>query len=417
MPSREQSRVIHQEEFLSFFSSLLDYQLTEQPFQYISSHQKISLLHLSCGTKFQTTISKFWKEGTRCPNSACFQEKRVSHLRKSDRFFEMFTAGKYKLLEKDFQYKNKKQQVKIKHVKCGTEFSPNIDSFVRGLSKCPKCKYIHCKPNTVFKKNEYFKKEILAFINNFDFYFEDNGGNFIFPEKNLKIVCDDLIPNEKRLLFEESKAARENGMRFFHIFSDEWKEKSETIKSMIGNSFGINKRIFARNCEVGESSAKEVSDFFRKTHISGGCQSAVTFVLRHAGEIVCAMSLRKPIKKKYGEACIEIARFSSKLDTTVVGGFGRLLAQAKLWAKERGYTSILSYSDLRFGSGNVYRVNGFEFVGTTTINYWYTDGNRRFSRQKFRASNGKTEQEIAKKARVSKIYGCGHYIFKMNLLP
>jgi hypothetical protein len=38
--------------------------------------------------------------------------------------------------------------------------------------------------------------------------------------------------------------------------------------------------------------------------------------------------------KKYGERVIEIARFASKLDSQVIGGFSKLLKGVQKWAKE-----------------------------------------------------------------------------------
>ena len=112
---------------------------------------------------------------------------------------------------------------------------------------------------------------------------------------------------------------------------------------------------------------------------------------------------------------IEIARFSSALNTNIVGGFGKLLKEVKKWSISQGYTGILTYADLRFGKGDVYKINGFQLVGSTKSDYWYTDGKRRYNRFQYRAQPGKTEKQVAQEAGVYKIYGCGSNIYKLTL--
>jgi len=82
------------------------------------------------------------------------------------------------------------------------------------------------------------------------------------------------------------------------------------------------------------------------------------------------------------------------------------------------FVRILTYADLRFGKGNVYRDSGFEYKGETNLDYWYTDGYKREFRFKYRAdsSRGLTEKDVANIAGVKKIYGCGSNIWVLNLL-
>jgi hypothetical protein len=85
---------------------------------------------------------------------------------------------------------------------------------------------------------------------------------------------------------------------------------------------------------------------------------------------------------------------------------------------ENKYTTILSYVDRRFGEGKVYEKNGFIANGTSAIDYWYTDGDIRHNRFKFRARKGKTEKQVVIENNVSRVYGCGNqvYLFELNLL-
>ncbi len=221
---------------------------------------------------------------------------------------------------------------------------------------------------------------------------------------------------DKKYHSEKSKLAREAGIKLFHIFSDEWEQKQDIVKSMLSHAFGVTQRkLFARKCSIAEVSTRDAKHFFESTHISGGGRSKSAFGLFYDGKLVSCLSLGVPIKNKRYSNCIEIVRFANQLNTHVVGGFSKLLAAAKRWSLENGFENILSYADLRFGDGNVYRKNGFEYLGDTDVNYWYTDGLNRYSRQSFRARDGKTERQIAEESGVFKIYGCGHAIFMLNI--
>lgn len=132
------------------------------------------------------------------------------------------------------------------------------------------------------------------------------------------------------------------------------------------------------------------------------------------GKIVCALSLRKSFHSKYN-GMIEIARFSSALNTNVVGGFGKLLKEVRKWAINEGYKNILTYADLRFGKGDVYKINGFDLIDTTNPDYWYTDTRKRYNRFQYRAQPGKSEKQVAHEAGVQKVYGCGSNIYILKL--
>lgn len=194
--------------------------------------------------------------------------------------------------------------------------------------------------------------------------------------------------------------------------------KQEIVKSMIISRLGIsNNKIFARKCIVKEVDSKESKEFFERTHIAGNAASKITFGLYYDNRLVSAISLRRPIMSKKYENTIEMARFSSELGANIVGGFSKLLTTIIKWSKDNKYENILTYADMRFGTGNTYSKTGFELVGESVIDYWYTNGKERFNRFKFRAQkhNNLTEQQVASQNEVFKIYGCGSKLFVLKI--
>lgn len=245
--------------------------------------------------------------------------------------------------------------------------------------------------------------------------------DIFFPEHKFGIEYNGLYwhseehRTDKRYHLNKTEQCKQAGIKLFHIFSDEWREKKDIVQSMIRNRIGCcEKRIYARNCKIREVSNSEAKLFFSRTHISGHTNSQKAFALEYGGEIVCCVSLRRPWQKKYGNA-IEVARFSSEVNAVVVGGFQKLLKEVVRWSREQGFDSILTYAERRFGEGEVYLKSGFQILGSTNVDYWYTDGFSRFNRFKFRAKNGKTEKQIAEESGVSRVYGCGSNIYLLHL--
>ena len=241
------------------------------------------------------------------------------------------------------------------------------------------------------------------------------------PSKQFAIEYNGLywhIDNDdKTKMKDKTLLCKKLGIQLIHIFSDEWILKTELCKSMIKHKLRKSKnRIYARQCSIEEIDSKKARDFFEETHISGNTKCKKAFGLFFKDKLVACMSIRKPRQKTYKDATIEIARFSSALDTSVVGGFSKLLNAIIIWSKQNSCSNIISYADLRFSDGNVYSRNGFTFIKETGLNYWYTDCKQRFNRFKFRAQNGLTEQEIAQQNKVSKIYGCGNHLYKLEII-
>lgn len=212
--------------------------------------------------------------------------------------------------------------------------------------------------------------------------------------------------------------AKREGIKLIQIFEDEWVFKKEIIKSMIKNRLSLNdNKIFARKCEIKEVSAKDRHAFFEITHISGDIKALKSFGLFYENELISALSLRNTWNKSYGNV-IEIARFATKLNTNVVGGFQKLLKQAEKWALENKFEAILTYADCRFGSGKVYYNSGFNYKGKTSPNYFYEkDGIRenRFKHRKNLVLEGNTEREQQNKLGWYAIYDAGNEIYLKSL--
>lgn len=171
---------------------------------------------------------------------------------------------------------------------------------------------------------------------------------------------------DKKYHFDKWRVCRDNGINLMQIFESEWLNNPDIIKSMIRARLGCSRRVFARNCQLDEIRPHQAFQFFEGAHIHGGIRNAThNYALTLGGTIMAALSVRKARFDPVAD--FEIVRFASLLDHTVIGGFSRLLKRFR--ADHAG--TLVSYADLRFGSGDVYRTNGFEDCGITPPNYWY----------------------------------------------
>lgn len=171
---------------------------------------------------------------------------------------------------------------------------------------------------------------------------------------------------------------REKGEKLFIFFEDELRGKTSVINSMLKNSLGKNQKISARETQVSILQIREARDFLNHNHLRGAGPGAELYIgLKHREKLVAVMSFGKARYNKLAK--YELLRFASLLGVTVVGGASKLMKHALLLLNG----SIVSYADLRYGNGKVYRQLGFKFMGLTKPGYWYVKDGKRHHRSQF----------------------------------
>lgn len=182
---------------------------------------------------------------------------------------------------------------------------------------------------------------------------------------------------------KKTKIATEAGIGLIHIWEDDWKNRADIIKSIILNRIGLStNKIYARLCDVREVNSKEYRKFLDKNHVQGYSSASIKVGLYYCGNLISVMSFgwrRTNNKREF-----ELIRFCNILSTNVVGGASKLFS---FFLKNFQFDNIVSYADVSFFSGNLYKSLGFEKVGISDPNYfWVVDGIRRhrynFSKRK-----------------------------------
>lgn len=322
------------------------------------------------------------------------------------------------------EYKSRQQQhLEFRCKKCLTVQPKTLQAFERG-SRCYKC-YPSSKSNWELEVFEYVKGICADAISGDRSIISPKEIDVYVPSKKVGFECHGLYwhsegsprgLNDKTASISKIMHAKENNVRLFQFFDDEWHFKQEICKSMIDHRLGITlNRIGARELNLTKLNTEQQRIFFDASHIAGYTSASVAYgLVTKEGDIVAALSLRSPRQKLYTNM-LEIARFSTKPSWHVSGGLNKLFAAAKVYARERSIKSIMTYVDNRFGDGKGYATAGFKHVGSTGVDYWYTDNICRYDRFKFRAQGGFSEREVALNARVSKIWGAGSIIMIYDL--
>lgn len=200
------------------------------------------------------------------------------------------------------------------------------------------------------------------------------------------------------------------------VFEDEWRDKRAIVESMIMTRLAVVKTsIGARKCKLVTLRHDMRRDFFEKNHLDGDVKSKISFGLEFQGEIVSAISLRKPHHKSLYNS-LEIARFATKLGYNVQGGLSKLISQCVKYAQSLNCKKLMTYVDMRIGDGHSYELAGMHYVRDTLHpRFWWTDFVNRYDRFKYKALNGKSQSEIATEAGVYQIFGAKNRVFELDI--
>jgi hypothetical protein len=222
--------------------------------------------------------------------------------------------------------------------------------------------------------------QLIQYIQNLNITISTNNKSLIspyeidifIPNLNLGIEYNgiywhsELAGRHKHYHINKTKMCNDKGVRLVQIWENEWINQNEIVKSRINSLLGINHRIFARKCIVKELATKQARAFFNETHIQGHVNGSQYLGLFLGDELVAAMSLGKSRFEKDKPA--ELLRYSNKLNCNVIGGASKLLSY---FIKIFKPTRIVTYTDLRWNTGNMYKQLGFKFMHVSDPNYFY----------------------------------------------
>lgn len=297
-----------------------------------------------------------------------------------------------------------------------------------GCSKNYAAKYLR-DMGTPYPKLNVSSEE--KFIHNL---LEDLNVNFIKNDRSLLngLELDVLIPDKKVAIeingsywhqckdgfkdknYHKNKTvmSEEKGFRLIHINDIDIKTKPEMVKSLIKNSLGLSKKIYARHCVVKEISSSEYRDFCKNNHMSNSSNASIRLGLFFEDELVSVIGFGSPrFNKKYD---YELIRFCTKIDYVVIGGASKLFRH---FINNKESVSIISYCNRKFFSGDVYTKIGMTHLRDTPPNYvWVNlkinDIKTRYMCQKHLLNTKNTENVEMLSRGYYKVYDSGNKVFE-----
>ncbi len=227
---------------------------------------------------------------------------------------------------------------------------------------------------------------------------------------------------DRKYHLNKTQLCNARNIRLIHIFEDEWNNKRMIVKSRIKAI--LNKtpyRIFARKTEVRELTNQIKNMFLDKYHIQGQDKSSIKLGLYYKNRLVAVMTFGKARYNKSYE--YELIRYCTVSNFNIVGGAGKLL---KYFERIYSPKSLITYADLRWSNGELYKALGFKFEKQSPPNYWYLRDycGYRESRQNYQKHKLKekldtfdeniTEWENMKANGFDRIWDCGNLVFSLS---
>lgn len=297
--------------------------------------------------------------------------KILNRIRINTDIIPLFSENDYKTTDVENKYP-------FKCSECGLEFEDHIDG-----GHLPRC--LQCNPYILDNKISKSEIELGEYITSLGVDCEFNNKKILdgkeldifIPDKNIAVEYNGLYwhsenngGKDRKYHLNKTNHCKDKGIRLIHVFEDEWLTKNSVIKNKLKHILSnSHTKIYARKCEIKEIPSREKSEFLETNHIQGNDMSSVRIGAYHGDELVAVMTfgkLRTALGQKSKEDHYELLRFATK--NSVVGIASKLF---KYFKTTYNPICVVSYCDLRYGTGCVYTHMGFTYVKTSLPNYWY----------------------------------------------
>lgn len=204
----------------------------------------------------------------------------------------------------------------------------------------------------------------------------------VLPVKATSIHQAELQNNEVRNTLKQRNS--------IIVSEDRWRRSNKMMRARLLAHLGIFRSVYARDCEVRKISRAEADCFLEKNHSYGGakCKHCYGIFLNrvrpkdHPSCLTTAREKESDISsRQYSSLCkgeliaaaefsnarrwnkngktirsYEWIRYASLPDLHISGGMGKILGQ---FIKDAQPDDIMSYADLEWSDGDVYRKLGF----------------------------------------------------------
>ena len=219
-----------------------------------------------------------------------------------------------------------------------------------------------------------------------------------------------LLGIDKYYHYNKYIECKDAGIKLFTIFEDEWNDKKDVIKNKILIELGMGEiGDPGRKLKVKKIDYKTSANFLDVYHLQGSATATVYYGAYDTNnKLVAVMSFFQRNKDSW-----DLNRFAC--DEKVHSGlFSKMISK---FEKDHNPSKLFSFSDNRWGHGDVYSLNGFEKQYELAPDYQVTDYKTRehkFNWRKNRIKSrfnvvieGKTELDLTLELKRDRIWDCG----------
>lgn len=224
-------------------------------------------------------------------------------------------------------------------------------------------------------------------------------------------------PRDRTYHYDKYQACLQEGVSLVTVFEDEWCKNERAVLNTLAVKLNIRGRTYgARKCQVAKVPWEEAKSFFNEHHVQGAPPHGwVAWGLYAPDKTLLACMLFGAHHRQGHEHTAVLSRFCSVPRVHVAGGASRLLKAALPDLRDRACSQVVSWSDNRWFTGDVYRQMGFELVQELPPDYTYVVATKpvaRLSKQSQRKKvtgcpPGKTEHQWALERGLARVWDCG----------
>lgn len=311
---------------------------------------------------------------------------------------------------------NVEQKMTVNEIANHFEVTPKT---VRDWAKKLNVDLVTYIPDYMKLQNEFTSKLPKGYIVNDRKVIYPKELDIYYPDHKLAIEVNGLYwhANDKARHLEKTKLCSEKGIHLLHFWEHEINSKLEIVLSIINNKLGLANKLHARKCVILQIDNNTYRKFLNENHLQGYHPSKIRYGMFHNDVLVSVIGFGKPRFDKTAD--LEIIRYATLLNTTVVGGLSKFL-------KLVNDKTLVTYADRRLFDGSGYAKAGFTKIRDTKPGYfWYqkTITLSRYQTQKHKLAfvlgelfdHSKSENDNMVSAGYSKVYDCGQTVWVMNI--
>jgi RimJ/RimL family protein N-acetyltransferase len=197
--------------------------------------------------------------------------------------------------------------------------------------------------------------------------------------------------SSKRADLNKQAVAAKHEVCLIVIYEDEWREKRKQMCDIMSNRLGAAKsvrKVRPSKCEMMEIPSSAADVFYERNHYIGKTGSNLNVCAMLDGKIVACMSFKRP--NRQSKHTFELTRMASDPEYRIHGIWSKMF---KILVGKTNPESVVSFSDNRLFTGNVYEKLGFEHDGNVRPNYYWVKGRYRFNKSGLRKPPGTTQTE------------------------